>query len=117
MTTARNTITNANIAPRVCLSYARYDEESFATQLRQRLEAEHIPLWQDRVGLEGGRDWWLQIVEALDRVQPFCRIAEHISEEVREILAALEAAAELLTLRRDAIRVIDGTATIEPATE
>src|SRR6266496_253328 len=69
MTTARNTITNANIAPRVFLSYARYDGESFATQLRQRLEAEHIPLWQDRVGLEGGRDWWLQIVEALDRVE------------------------------------------------
>ena len=69
MTTARNTITNANIAPRVFLSYARYDGEPFATELRHRLEAEHIPLWQDRVGLEGGRDWWLQIVEALDRVE------------------------------------------------
>src|SRR6266566_458729 len=69
MTTARNTITNANIVPRVFLSYARADGEPFATQLRQRLEAEHIPLWQDRVGLEGGRDWWLQIVEALDRVE------------------------------------------------
>src|SRR6266568_512197 len=69
MTTARNTITNANTAPRVFLSYARDDGEPFATQLRQRLEAEHIPLWQDRVGLEGGRDWWLQIVEALDHVE------------------------------------------------
>src|SRR6266700_967369 len=69
MTTARNTITNANTAPRVFLSYARDDGEPFATELRQRLEAEHIPLWQDRVGLEGGRDWWLQIVEALDRVE------------------------------------------------
>src|SRR6266702_521164 len=69
MTTARNTITNANIVPRVFLSYAHVDGEPFATQLRQRMEAEHIPLWQDRVGLEGGRDWWLQIVEALDRVE------------------------------------------------
>ena len=69
MTTARNTITNANTAPRIFLSYARDDGEPFATELRQRLEAEHIPLWQDRVGLEGGRDWWLQIVEALDRVE------------------------------------------------
>src|SRR6266566_9198682 len=69
MTTARNTITNANIVPRVFLSYAREDGEPFATELRQRLEAEHIPLWQDRVGLEGGRDWWLQIVQALDCVE------------------------------------------------
>src|SRR6266704_1304172 len=69
MTTARNTITNANTAPRIFLSYARDDGEPFATQLWQRLEAEHIPLWQDRVGLEGGRDWWLQIVQALDCVE------------------------------------------------
>src|SRR5438445_6214825 len=69
MTTARNTITNANTAPRVFLSYAHTDGEPFATQLRQRLEAEHIPLWQDRVGMEGGRDWWQQITEALDKVE------------------------------------------------
>ena len=55
--------------PRVYISYARSDGEPFATQLRQRLEAEHIPLWQDRVGLEGGKDWWLQITEALDKVE------------------------------------------------
>jgi hypothetical protein len=51
MTTARNTFTNANIAPRVFLSYARDDGEAFATQLRQRLEAEHIPLWHARFDL------------------------------------------------------------------
>jgi len=56
-------------APRVFLSYARADGEPFATQLRQRLQAEHIPLWQDRVGMEGGRDWWQQITEALDHVE------------------------------------------------
>ena len=56
-------------SPRVFISYARSDGEAFATNLRQRLLKEHIPLWQDRVGMEGGRDWWLQITKALDRVE------------------------------------------------
>ena len=33
---------------------------------------------------------WIQFRHRLDRIQPFCRIAGHTSEEVREILAALE---------------------------
>jgi len=53
----------------VFISYARSDGEEFANRLRQRLESEEIPLWQDRVGMEGGRDWWLQITEALDQVE------------------------------------------------
>jgi predicted ATPase len=53
----------------VFISYARTDGEAFATDLRRRLEAESILVWQDRVGLEGGRDWWLQITEALDVVE------------------------------------------------
>lgn len=53
----------------VFISYARTDGEEFATLLRQRLETEEISLWQDRVGMEGGRDWWLQITEALDQVE------------------------------------------------
>src|SRR6266566_1855743 len=69
MTIARNTSVNTGITPRVFLSYARTDGEQFATQLRQRLEAEHIPRWQDRVGMEGGKDWWQQITEALDKVE------------------------------------------------
>ena len=48
------TITRAE-SPRVFISYARSDGEKFATDLRQRLLAEHIPLWQDRVGMEGGK--------------------------------------------------------------
>ncbi|HEY6411634.1 MAG TPA: TIR domain-containing protein, partial [Ktedonobacteraceae bacterium] len=56
-------------SPRVFISYARVDGEPFATDLRQRLLAESIPLWQDRVGMEGGRDWWQQITEALDQVE------------------------------------------------
>ncbi len=69
MTAIRNASANAGVTPQVFLSYARADGEPFATQLRQRLEAEHIPLWQDRVGMEGGKDWWLQITEALDVVE------------------------------------------------
>jgi len=56
-------------SPRVFISYARSDGEQFATNLRQRLLKEHIPLWQDRVGMEGGRDWWQQITEALDQIE------------------------------------------------
>jgi hypothetical protein len=33
---------------------------------------------------------WLQFRRRLDKLEPFCRIASHTSEEVREILAALE---------------------------
>jgi len=33
---------------------------------------------------------WLQFRRRLDKLNPFCRIAGHTSEEVREILAALE---------------------------
>src|SRR5215217_7548212 len=53
----------------VFISYARSDGATFADLLRRRLDDEYIPLWQDRVGMEGGRDWWLQITEALDRVE------------------------------------------------
>jgi hypothetical protein len=69
MTEGSSTNTNAGITPRVFISYARADGEPFATKLRKRLLDEHIPLWQDRVGLEGGKDWWLQITEALDTVE------------------------------------------------
>ncbi len=50
------------------ISYARDDGEKAAGELRLRLEQENIPLWQDCVSMEGGRDWWQQIVEALDQV-------------------------------------------------
>jgi WD40 repeat protein len=87
MTIARNMIANTNSAPRVFLSYARTDGEQFAAELRQRLQDEHIPLWQDRVGLEGGKDWWLQIAEALDVVEFLVLVmtpAAMISETVRK---------------------------------
>jgi len=53
----------------VFISYSRKDGAAFAKKLRQRLQKEGFLLWQDRVGLEGGRDWWLQIVDALNHVE------------------------------------------------
>ncbi|MEJ8826497.1 TIR domain-containing protein [Variovorax humicola] len=55
--------------PRVFVSYARKDGEALARDLRERLAAAGIPLWRDREGMEGGRDWWLQITDALDQVE------------------------------------------------
>lgn len=52
----------------VFISYARSDGEDFAHRLRERLEKQKVRLWQDRVGMEGGRDWWSQISEALGNV-------------------------------------------------
>jgi WD40 repeat protein len=58
-----------NAKPRVFISYARKDGQDFAGDLRERLLDESIPLWQDRMGMEGGRDWWQQITEAIDNVE------------------------------------------------
>ena len=54
--------------PQVFISYARQDGEAFARDLRDRLSAAGIVLWRDREGMEGGRDWWLQITAAIDHV-------------------------------------------------
>ena len=57
-------------APRIFVSYARSDGNEFAKELRRRLQDEHgFPLWQDLADMEGGRDWWLQITEAIDRTE------------------------------------------------
>jgi WD40 repeat protein len=53
------------LGPRIFISYARSDGLAPARQLRQRLEQEGFTLWQDLVALEGGRDWWTQIEEAI----------------------------------------------------
>ena len=70
---------------------------------------------------------WIQFRRRLDRVRPYCRIASHTEAQVRNVLLALEriyhpsfaqgekdvsskhlqVAAESLTLRRDAIHLID----------
>ncbi|HEV2765378.1 MAG TPA: TIR domain-containing protein, partial [Pyrinomonadaceae bacterium] len=53
----------------VFISYARADGEEYARRLRARLEAEGVAVWQDRAGMEGGHDWWLQITAALDAAE------------------------------------------------
>jgi WD40 repeat protein len=59
---------DARSKPRVFVSYSRADGEDFATDLRKRLEAEGLMLWQDRDRMEGGVNWWKQITDALDTV-------------------------------------------------
>jgi len=57
--------------PEVFLSYARADGERLAAELRQRLakEAPDIVVKYDRLFLEGGRNWWNQVAEAIEKVQ------------------------------------------------
>ncbi len=57
-------------APRIFVSYARRDGKEPARALRRRLVDEHgFSLWQDLADLEGGKDWWHQITEAIDHVE------------------------------------------------
>ena len=52
--------------PRIFISYARSDGEEFARNLCRRLvEENRFSIWQDRAEMEGGKNWWQQIVEAL----------------------------------------------------
>ena len=53
----------------VFISYARSDGSAIAAELRERLQLEEIPLWQDVVGMEGGENWWLQVTNALNHVE------------------------------------------------
>src|SRR5271170_7752669 len=50
---------------RVFVSYSRKDGAAFAKSLRKKLEKNHLSIWQDIVALEGGRDWWSQIEDAI----------------------------------------------------
>jgi hypothetical protein len=69
MTAGRNTSANASGEPRVFISYARTDGESYTRNLYTRLEKAGIPCWMDRFGMEGGKDWRQQILEALGTVE------------------------------------------------
>jgi NB-ARC domain/TIR domain len=50
---------------RIFISYARKDGAGFAADLREKLLGQQLSVWQDIVSLEGGRDWWSQIEEAI----------------------------------------------------
>jgi WD40 repeat protein len=55
---------------RVFISYSRSDGADYAAALRKRLQKEHpeIDLFQDVISLHSGKDWWLQITNALNQV-------------------------------------------------
>jgi WD40 repeat protein len=50
---------------RIFISYSRKDGAKFAAGLRKRLLHQNLSIWQDIIALEGGRDWWSQIEDAL----------------------------------------------------
>jgi TIR domain/NB-ARC domain/APAF-1 helical domain len=50
---------------RTFISYSTKDGAQYAAWLRTWLEGRDLSVWQDIVALEGGRDWWSQIEEAL----------------------------------------------------
>jgi hypothetical protein len=51
--------------PRIFVSYSRTDGIEPARRLRERLERAGFALWHDLVAMQGGRDWWTQIEEAI----------------------------------------------------
>lgn len=50
---------------RTFISYSRKDGAEYAAWLRGWLGKHDLSVWQDIVALEGGRDWWSQIEDAL----------------------------------------------------
>ena len=50
---------------RIFISYSRKDGSAFASTLRDMIVRQDFSVWQDIVALEGGRDWWSQIEEAV----------------------------------------------------
>lgn len=51
--------------PRIFVSYAREDGRDLAIDIRTRLIAERLPVWQDLSDMTGGEDWWEQITRLL----------------------------------------------------
>jgi hypothetical protein len=50
---------------RIFISYSRKDSGESAAKLREWLLSQNLSVWQDIIALEGGRDWWSQIEDAL----------------------------------------------------
>ena len=55
--------------PRIFVSYARSDGGACAEDLSRRLKGAGFSLWHDLSDMEGGRDWWQQIEEAIRAVE------------------------------------------------
>lgn len=57
------------LGPRLFVSYARSDGKGVAQRLSERLRQAGFSLWRDLADLEGGRDWWQQIEQAIRAVE------------------------------------------------
>jgi hypothetical protein len=55
----------ADTPARIFISYSRKDGAAAAEELREWLLSQGFSIWQDIIALEGGRDWWSQIENAL----------------------------------------------------
>lgn len=53
----------------IFISYARSDGEEYANTLRTFLVEKGFDIWQDLTSLQGGRNWWAQITDALNHVE------------------------------------------------
>jgi WD40 repeat protein len=78
------------LSPRIFISYARKDGARFAADLREKLLRQQLSVWQDIIALEGGRDWWSQIEEAIRS-----KALEHI------VLVVTPAGLESAVMRRE----------------
>jgi hypothetical protein len=78
------------LSARIFISYTRWDGAKFAADLRKELLTQQLSVWQDIVSLEGGRDWWSQIEEAIRS-----KGLEHL------LLVVTPAALESATIRRE----------------
>jgi hypothetical protein len=77
---------------RIFLSYARSDGTQTAGSVRARLVEAGLRVWQDLIALQGGRDWWSQIEEALRSkslqhfvliITPNAMDSTHVRQEIR----------------------------------
>jgi hypothetical protein len=75
---------------RIFISYSRKDGTAFAADFRDDLLKQQLSVWQDIVSLEGGRDWWSQIEDALKS-----RALEHF------VLVVTPAALESAVMRQE----------------
>jgi WD40 repeat protein len=77
---------------RIFISYARSDGTQTASSVRARLIEAKLRVWQDLIALQGGRDWWSQIEEALRSkslqhfvliITPNAMDSTHVHQEIR----------------------------------
>ena len=105
-------------ARRIFISYSTKDGSGTAAKLRNDLETEHFSVWQDIVALEGGRDWWSQIENALKSKAPVrssLTVAVLAGDELPEWVGGIARIAQVS--RRHRAPLSAGTADIQDAAQ